>query len=259
MSDIVEVQPEITGSEAPNQPLADPNNADSVETTNQTDGEASASDRPEWLPEKFQSAEDLANAYQELESKMGSGDEQQVDPEEGTAEPPQTSDEWQQKFEPFTYELQEKGELSDGSYKELADMGYPRELVDGYIAGQEAVSSREEGQVMDSIGGESNFQSMIEWAKDNVPESELDAYNRSVMGGDVNDAKMAVQGMYARYTSATGGQAPQLLTGQKGGSGGLAIRSNAELVDLMSDPRYAKDPAYRADVQRRLNASDLLG
>ena len=29
------------------------------------------SDRPEWLPEKFKSAEDMAQAYSELEKKLG--------------------------------------------------------------------------------------------------------------------------------------------------------------------------------------------
>ena len=31
-------------------------------------------DRPEWLPEKFQSAEDMAKAYAELENKQSSGE-----------------------------------------------------------------------------------------------------------------------------------------------------------------------------------------
>ena len=30
-------------------------------------------ERPEWLPEKFKSAEDMANAYAELEKRMGAG------------------------------------------------------------------------------------------------------------------------------------------------------------------------------------------
>ena len=34
-----------------------------------------AVERPEWLPEKFGSAEDLANAYSSLESKLGQKEE----------------------------------------------------------------------------------------------------------------------------------------------------------------------------------------
>ena len=36
---------------------------------------SSAPDRPEWLPEKYSSGEDLAKAYKELESKLGSKEE----------------------------------------------------------------------------------------------------------------------------------------------------------------------------------------
>ena len=39
------------------------------------DLEAKTDDRPEWLPEKYKSGEDLAKAYKELESKLGTKDE----------------------------------------------------------------------------------------------------------------------------------------------------------------------------------------
>ena len=39
------------------------------------DLETKTEDRPEWLPEKYKSGEDLAKAYKELESKLGSKDD----------------------------------------------------------------------------------------------------------------------------------------------------------------------------------------
>ena len=39
-------------------------------------------DRPEWLPEKFKNAEDMANAYSELEKKMGAGANNEQEQEE---------------------------------------------------------------------------------------------------------------------------------------------------------------------------------
>ena len=39
------------------------------------DLEAKTEERPEWLPEKYKSGEDLAKAYKELESKLGTKDE----------------------------------------------------------------------------------------------------------------------------------------------------------------------------------------
>lgn len=47
----------------------------STEATTDEAGTPSA-DRPEWLPEKYKSPEDLANAYKALESKLGAKDEE---------------------------------------------------------------------------------------------------------------------------------------------------------------------------------------
>ena len=44
--------------------------AEQIERNNQGGDE-----RPDWLPEKFNSVEDLANAYSQLEKRMGQGEE----------------------------------------------------------------------------------------------------------------------------------------------------------------------------------------
>ena len=43
----------------------------SRETTSEEQPVNSMGERPEWLPEKFKSAEDFANSYHNLESKIG--------------------------------------------------------------------------------------------------------------------------------------------------------------------------------------------
>ena len=54
---------------APNE--IEPEEAQTDEVTETT--EEQQTERPEWLPEKFKSAEDMANAYSELEKKLGMG------------------------------------------------------------------------------------------------------------------------------------------------------------------------------------------
>lgn len=44
-----------------------------------TNNEETSNERPEWLPEKFKSAEDMAKAYSELEKKMSSGKTKEED------------------------------------------------------------------------------------------------------------------------------------------------------------------------------------
>jgi len=48
--------------------------ADNVEVAEVTEAPVEA--RPEWLPEKFNTAEDLVSSYSNLESKLGKGEEE---------------------------------------------------------------------------------------------------------------------------------------------------------------------------------------
>ncbi len=59
-------------SQGGSEPTAPQQSAAPVDTNTQT---AAPSQRPEWLPEKYKSPEDLAKAYKELESKLGTRDE----------------------------------------------------------------------------------------------------------------------------------------------------------------------------------------
>ncbi len=51
------------------------NEADNVEVAVEAT-EAPVTERPEWLPEKFNTPEDLASSYSSLEAKLGKGDEE---------------------------------------------------------------------------------------------------------------------------------------------------------------------------------------
>ena len=60
-----------------NETLIDTSTEEVAETTEATEAveTVETSDRPEWLPEKYKTGEDLAKAYKELESKLGNKDE----------------------------------------------------------------------------------------------------------------------------------------------------------------------------------------
>ena len=48
-----------------------------------------------------------------------------------------------------------------------------------------------------------------------------------------------------------------MLTGKAAKSSGDIFRSQAEVVQAMSDPKYDRDPAYRQDVYDKLERSNL--
>jgi hypothetical protein len=218
-------------------------------------------DRPQWLPEKFKSPEDLAKAYAELESKLGKpAESKQADP---SAQPStdQVKDELATKgldLSDFSQEFNTKGELSAESYDKLEKAGYPRNIVDQYIDGQKARAALYESEVKAVAGGEDSFSEMVEWAKANLTQTEISAYNAAVDSGDPNIAKLAVAGMYQKFSAVRPAE-PNLFKGATSASGSSDVyESVAQMQKDMASPEYKSDPAFRARVAQKLSRSNIL-
>ena len=213
--------------------------------------------KPAWLPEKFKDAADMAKAYKELEAKLSSGKD--VDDEsESTDDDTVEETEEEEEVSPIvniidsaSEEYEEKGELSEKTYKKLESSGLPRDLVDAYIAGQEALSTQQTNHVMDAVGGEGNYAAMAEWAEENLSKQEIAAYDEMVTNGSLEQATMAARGLFAQFRSG-GGAAPTLLQGSTSGSAVKPFASAAQVTEAMRDARYKNDPAYRQTVEQRL-------
>lgn len=218
-----------------------------------SDGEPD--DRPEWLPEKFNSPEDLAKAYSELQGKMSSGETAEAEEVNEAAE--QVITEAGLDFDALSSEYWGNGGLSEESYEVLQEAGIPRELVDQYAQGQEALLESTRQQVYGSVGGEDNYESMLGWATDNLDDGAIDAFNTAVNSGDMNQTMMAVQGLQARYSADATVEPSRTVEGQPV-TGGASYRSVAEMMQDMNDPRYQNDPAFRADVEQKLSRSNII-
>ena len=217
--------------------------------------EDNQSERPEWLPEKFSSPEDLAKSYAELEKKMSAPkDDTAEEPPTGEVEPEQSTGEPQ--FDKFAEEFASSGELSDDSFDELSKMGYPKEMVETYIKGMQAAQTADADQVMDVAGGAKGYEELTDWARNNMPENELLLYNQMVATGTDN-AKMAVEWLMSKRESA-GDVEPSLLSGKAQAPAKDEFRSTAEVVAAMKDTRYGKDPAYTRDVEEKLGRSTVF-
>jgi len=210
------------------------------------------SDRPEWLPEKFNSPEDLAKSYAELEKKMS----QPSDGEPEQAEAAETETAPAPQFDKFAEEFTQSGELSADSFTELEAMGYPREMVETYIKGMQSAQSADANAVMEVAGGSDGYKELTDWARDNMAQNELEVYNQMV-AGSTDNAKMAVEWLMSKR-EASGAVEPNLLSGRAAGAPKDAFRSTAEVVQAMKDPRYTQDPAFRRDVEDKLARSSVF-
>ena len=226
--------------------------------------------KPEGLPEKFNSVDELVKSYSELEKKLG----EQSQPTEQSVDPVSKAEEKQEQpksdldiatkavdsaglnMETLSEEFAKDGKLADGSYKSLEKAGIPKEYVDRFIAGQQAIADQQSATVKNLVGGTESYDNMSEWAGQNLTETEKQAYNTAVNSKDLEAVKLAVVGLKARYAQSTGSE-PQLVEGKASPSGEQGFASWAQVTQAMSDPRYAKDPAYQAEVKNKLANSKI--
>ena len=203
--------------------------------------------RPEWLPEKFKNAEDLAKAYNSLEKEYSSR-QQEAKPEEVQ----------QKGLEKFYTEFAEKGSLSENSYTELAKQGLDKTLVDSYIEGQKLVADTQTKQVQDVAGGKERYSELVEWAGKNLSEAEQKVFNDMVDSGDVETAKFAVQGLMSKANVNFNPNQPDLFEGTSDIISADAFTSVSQVTDAMNDPRYEKDPSFRKEVENKIARSKVI-
>lgn len=238
----------VTGPEAPAAPASD------------------AGARPDWLPEEFATIEQFTASYAELKSAAGAP----ADGEDGAAsddgEAPESHGDMAAQFtqdagldyDAVTEHFAENGTLAEEHYTAFEAAGLPRELVDGYLAGQSALLNQFKSTVLSASGGEEAWQAASAWAgAGNFTEAELGAYNAAVNSGDVAQAQLAVQGLIARHQARTGSE-PNLADGQGGAAAVPGYESRAQMIADMQNPLYAKDPAFRAKVERKVQLSNLF-
>lgn len=255
---------EVTPSEADTQATHEAEMvkvAEDLEAKNNPDADR----RPDWLPEKFESAKQMAEAYKHLETKLGGKEQEQEAPkEEVTQKEEVTADNVQEvvenaglDFGELQNEYDTNGEMSEDSYAKLEEAGFPKGLVDSWIKGQEALATNYQNTIYDSVGGEEAYGELITWAKDNLSDGEIKAFDSAVTSGDMDMVNMAVTGLQSKYQTAEGTDPTLLGVGQSSNSTGGVYNSWAEVTAAMNDTRYQNDVAYRQSVSTKLSRSQL--
>lgn len=230
--------------------------------------------------DRFNTVEDLEKSYKELQREYTKlketkpADTPNVPPADGNTPAPDGNSPPRQElkidegearqelenkgldFDAFAQEFQQSGALSEESFKKLENAGIPKAFVDSYIEGQRVIAQQATNAVHAAVGGEETYNAMLQWAKTNLPKEAKVAFNRAVEGS-LQDTLLAVKGLHADYVKAVGSEGTTIFGDSGGDISGSAFRSWAEVTNAMNDPRYGKDPAYRADVERRLSISRL--
>jgi hypothetical protein len=227
-------------------------------------GEQLAEAESQLLAGKYENAEQLEQAYIELQRKLGAGEDEPEEIEEVVEEEEVETPAAQGLITDASSEYAENGELSAETMAKFSEMS-TSDLVQAYIemqANQQPaaepapdLSESEVNQIKNYAGGEESYTTLMQWAGENLPEASVAAFDSLVETGNVQAIQLAVAGVRAEYDRFNGVDG-ELLTGKAPTATVDAFRSQAEVVRAMSDPRYDDDPAYRQDVFNKLERSN---
>ena len=231
-------------------------------------GEQLAEQQDQLLAGKYKDAQELEKAYMELQSKLGEqGKEETASAEEETPEEPKLSTGASLITEAQKEYYDNGNKLSEETMAKFSEMS-SADLLQAYIeinannpqqAEEAQAADITEAQISDikkSAGGDQVYANVVNWAKDNLDQSQVNAFDEVVNTGSVAAIKLAVAGLKAQYDNANGVEG-RMVTGKAPTNSGDIYRSQAELVAAMNDPRYDRDPAYRQDVIEKLDRSNL--
>ena len=216
--------------------------------------------KPEGIPDKFYNAETgavdydaMAKSYTELEKKQSGKPE--VEP---PVEEPKTADDAVQAagldMGALTAEYDANEGLTDKSYDALAKAGIPKETVDQYIQGQQALVAQAQTEAYSLTEGKEGYEAMSQWAKANLSEAELVNYNTQVNSPNSKIREQAIRGLHSQFASDSGEGKPLVHGGSTTSTTG-GFGSRAQMIAAMQDSKYQSDPAYRAEVEAKVAAS----
>lgn len=269
MVDTVTIQTPEAGFEAP------------VEETPTTTTEGST-ERPAWLPAEFDTPEAFAARYAELAGETSTTDdnaEAEASTEEATAE--ENAEETEENaeeetnkepsgdpvrdlltskgidYDALTEQYAADGGLSDESYAKLEEQGYPKALVDNYLAGEQMRIEQAETRLYSIVGGKDQFAVMAGWAASALSEKEVQSLNTAFASGNEASAEMAMSTLKLKYEAANG-RTPKTVGGRTKAATTKTYSSAAEISRAVNDPRYRSDPAYRAEVEEKIARSSIF-
>ena len=254
------------------QTLSYENNTDTVTTAENLSeseqeslkvGEEMEAQQEQLLAGKYKDASDLEKAYLELQGKLGEKSEEVSEETESKTEPEEEAPESAANILDDIWNEGQSDKVSKETFEKLQKMD-PVEVAKMAMEARSKAqqpqarefSDQDVEQIHGLVGGSDNYNNMMSGAQQNVAEQEVNMYDAVMEMGNPMAAYFAVQALALKYQDQSGRDG-QLLTGKAPKSTGDSFKSQAELIRAMEDDRYNDDPAYRQEVQAKLERSNV--
>jgi len=253
------------------EPVVNTENADTVTdlSTEEKDslliGEDMERQQETLLAGKYKDAAELETAYKELEKKLGEKSEPvSEEPESKTETEEEAPKDQEQNILDQLWDEGSNNKLTKETFEKLKGMD-PIEVAKMAMQQrsntQTTPQSREftdqdVQQIHGLVGGSDNYNNMMSWANQNVPEQEVNMYDAVMELGNPQAAYFAVQALALKYQDQSGRDG-QLVRGKAPKSTADVFNSQQEMIKAMEDDRYNDDPGYREAILQKLERSNI--
>jgi hypothetical protein len=231
------------------------------------EGESQVAQRPDNVPEKFWDAEKGEINTEALLKSQADGEaalrgKQNAEPKEGeegedvgepNVEPNQTK-----AVENASAEWAEKGELSAETYKALESVGLSQDMVNDYIAGQQAIVSGLQSAAYAPFEGQEGYDEATLWAAENLSDDEIKAFDVQLTSTNPAIVAQGAKALKQKF-EAEADHEPEHIGGSGGngaGTGGT-YKSSREMMKDMNSREYRTSQAFRDEVADKLARSNL--
>ena len=161
-------------------------------------------------------------------------------------------------FNEVAKEYEQNGSLSNETIEALGKAGYPKEVIEAFIEGRAAMEEKFTKAVYESVGGEKEYRTIVNWASQNLDKKSINAFNRAIDNNNINAISLMLEGMKAKMIAKMG-------TAKKSIHGGTATSVNSpkgystktEMIKAMSVPRFGRDTEYTRMVEQQMWATNI--
>lgn len=216
------------------------------------------------LAGKYKNAEELEKAHIELQKKLGEKSEEvSEEPEAKQEEKEEKSKESTENILDELWSKSKDNKLDQETFDRLSKMN-PVEIAKLAMQQRQAsekntpreFTEKDVEQIHGFVGGSDNYNNMMAWAQQNVPEQEINMYDTVMDLGNPVAAYFAVQTLALKYQDQAGRDG-KMVTGKAPKSTADTFKSQAEMIKAMEDDRYNDDPAYRQAIMEKLERSNI--
>ena len=215
------------------------------------------------LAGKYKNAQELEKAYEELQKKLGSEEDEQAPEAEAETEETEESEPEEDVTTDILDRLWDEaveGKISEEIVQELSKAD-PSELAKIHLEyrqanQQQTLNDSQVTELKGIAGGEKEYDAMMGWANDSLDKGEIDMFDQVMDKGDPVSCFFAIQALKYRYDDASGTEG-RMLTGKAPKNQSDKFESQAQVIEAMNDSKYENDSAYRRKVMEKLERSDV--